>query len=103
MNRRAKRHKYRRMEQKYKNQIRMYLTRDAFIHASETRREIRTLSVLFNDDYSKARAQNMPDVQKAIAANRMADEIMKNKDFIKVIDAGYGVIYQLDIIMPKEL
>lgn len=80
----------------------MYLTCDAFARACETHREIRTLSILFTDDYSKERAQNMPDVQKAIAASRMADEIMKNKDFIKVIDAGYGVIYQLDIIIPKE-
>ena len=91
------------MEQKYKNQIRMYLTRDAFARAAETRREIRTISVLFADENSNSRAHYMPDVQKEIAAHRLADEIMKNKDFIKVVEAGYGIIYQLDIIMPKEL
>lgn len=47
MNRRAKRQKYRRMEQKYKNQIRMYLTRDAIARACEVHREIKTISILF--------------------------------------------------------
>ncbi len=102
MNRRAKRQKYRRMEQKYKNEIRRYLTRDALIRSTETRREIRTISVLFTDEDSKSRAHYMPDVQKKIAAHRMVDDLMKSKDFIKVIETGYGVIYQLDIVMPKE-
>ena len=103
MNRRAKRQKYRRMEQKYKNEIRMYLTRDAFVRSAETRREIRTISVLFTDEDSMSRAHCMPDVQKEIAAHRIVDDLIKSKDFIKVIKTGYGVIYQLDIIMPKEL
>lgn len=105
MNRRAKRQKYRRMEQKYKNEIRGYLTRDALMRScTEIKREIRTISVLFHDDFSTALANSsMNEIQKQIAAHRIADEIIKHKEFVKVTDTGYGILCQLDIVLPKEL
>ena len=44
----------------------------------------------------------MNEVQKQIAAHRFADEIIKNKEFIKMTDTGYGILCQLDIVLPKE-
>ena len=81
----------------------MYLTRDAIARACEVHREIKTISILFQDDFSSALANSsMNEVQKQIAAHRFADEIIKNKEFIKMTDTGYGILCQLDIVLPKE-
>lgn len=104
MNRKAKRNKYKKLQIKLQNEI-DFLKRkqqiDAFTENSQ-RREIRTVSVMYNPLGADRFLGNIePDTNIVLAANRMAEEILKHKEFIKITDTGYGILYQLSIIKAE--
>ena len=104
MNRKAKRNKYKKLQIKLQNEI-DFLKRkqqiDAFVENSQ-RREIRTVSVMYNPLGVDRFLDNIePDANIVLAANRMAEEILKHKEFIKITDTGYGILYQLSIIKAE--
>ena len=104
MNRKAKRNKFKKLQRKLQNEI-DFLKRkqqiDAFVENSQ-RREIRTVSVMYNPMVSDRFLGNItPDENIIRVAHRMAEEILKHKEFIKVTDTGYGIRYDLAIIEQK--
>ena len=104
MNRKAKRNKYKKLQIKLQNEI-DFLKRkqqiDAFAENSQ-RREIRTVSVMYNPLGADMFLGNIePDTNIVLAANRMAEEILKHKEFIRITDTGYGILYQLSIIKAE--
>jgi len=104
MNRKAKRNKYKKLQRKLQNEMDFWKEVqqiEAFTENSK-RREIRTVSVLYNPNGpDKFLGGIEPDVNIVMAANRMAEEILKHKEFIKITDTGYGILYQLDIIKAE--
>lgn len=104
MNRKAKRNKYKKLQRKLQNEIDFWEIRqqiEAFVENSQ-RREIRTVSVMYNPLGTDRFLGNItPDENIIRVAHRMAEEILKHKEFIKVTDTGYGFLYQLDIIKAK--
>ena len=101
MNRKAKRNKYKKLQIKLQNEIDFWKRKqqiDAFIENSQ-RREIRTVSVMYNPLGADRFLGNIePDTNIVMAVNRMAEEILKHKEFIKVTDAGFGYRYDLFIV-----
>ena len=104
MNRKAKRNKYKKLQRKLQNEFDFWREMrqiDAFTENSQ-KREIRTVSVMYNPNGADRFLGGIgPDLNIVMAANRMAEEILKHKEFIKITDTGYGILYQLDIIKAE--
>ena len=104
MNRKAKRNKFKKLQRKLQKEI-DFLKRkqqiDAFVENSQ-RRNIRTVSVMYNPMCADRFLGNItPDENIIRVAHRMAGEILKHKEFIKVTDTGFGCRYDLSIIESK--
>ena len=104
MNRKAKRNKFKKLQRKLQNEI-DFLKRkqqiDAFVENSQ-RREIRTVSVMYRQMCADRFLGDItPDENIIRVAHRMAEEILKHKEFIKITDTGYGIRYDLSIIEQK--
>ena len=104
MNRKAKRNKFKNLQRKLQNEIDFIKRKqqiDAFVENSQ-RRNIRTVSVMYNPMYADRFLGNItPDENIIRVAHRMAEEILKHKEFIKVTDTGFGYRYDLSIIESK--
>jgi hypothetical protein len=101
MNRKTKRNKYKKLQRKLQNEIDFWERKqqiDAFVENSQ-RREIRTVSVMYNLMGADRFLGNItPDENIIRVAHRMAEEILKHKEFIKVTDTGFGYRYDLFIV-----
>lgn len=103
MNRKAKRNKYKRLQRELQSQINFWKRKqdiDAFCENSQ-RREIRTISVMYNPMSNDRFIGEMdPDAYRIIIAKKMVEELLKHNEFIKCTDTGYG--YKYDLVVVKQ-